>query len=109
MCKSVKHALAGFKAVYKTERNFRTHVWIGILVVLLGLYWPLDKYLWSILWIVIAFVLSLEILNSAIERLVDMLAPQTHKFAKEIKDLLAAMVLIVAIFAAITGILIFFW
>jgi diacylglycerol kinase len=95
--------------VYKTEKNFRIHIWIGIVVILFGLYWPLDKYLWSILLIVIAMVLSLEILNSAIERLVDMLTPQTHKFAKEIKDLLAAMVLVVAIFAIITGILIFFW
>ena len=109
LCKSIKHALLGLKVAYKTEKNFRIHIWFGILVIVVALYWPLDKYLWLILLIVIALVLVLEILNSAIERLVDMLAPQTHKFAKEVKDLLAAMVLVVAIFAILIGSLIFFW
>jgi len=106
--KSLKHAVHGLIVVYRTEKNFRIHVWAGLLVLIVALYWNLNKYLWLALLLIIALILSLEILNSAVERLVDMLAPQTHRFAKEIKDLLAAMVLVGAIFAILIGVIIFF-
>ena len=67
----------------------------------------LSPVLWIALLLTIALILALEIFNSAIERLVDILAPRTHSFAKEIKDLLAGMVLLVSFFAVLIGFIIF--
>ena len=71
-------------------------------------YKGLSELFLVILLLVIALILALEIFNSAVERLVDMLAPKTHGMAKEIKDLLAGMVLIVSLFAIAIGLIIFF-
>lgn len=104
---SVRHAIRGLKTVFKTERNFRIHTLAALVVVVLAWYKGLSENLWIALLLVIALVMALEIFNSAVERLVDILAPKTHNFAKEIKDLLAAMVLLVSFFAAIIGLIIF--
>ena len=105
---SFKNAFQGIKIVLKSEKNFRIHLLITLFVILFAFYRGLDKVMWIGLLLIIALVLALEIFNSAIERLVDMLAPKTHSFAKEVKDLLAAMVLIVVIFAIVIGAIIFF-
>jgi len=77
------------------------------LVIVAAFYRGLDKNLWIALLLLFALILSLEIFNSAVERLVDMLTPKTHSFAKEIKDLLAAMVLVASLFAVAIGLIIF--
>lgn len=107
--RNVRHALHGLQNVFKTEKSFRLHVFIAVLVILFAWYRDLEKIYWVVILSIIALVMSLEIFNSAIERLVDMLAPRTHNFAKEIKDLLAAMVLLVSLFAAAIGLIVFFW
>lgn len=106
--KSLQHACRGLKTIFKTERNFRIESLIALLVIVLAWFKHLSENRWVILLFVIVMVMSLEIFNSAIERLVDMLAPKTHGFAKEIKDLLAAMVLLFSIFAALIGLFLFF-
>ena len=108
ICQSFQNAFQGIKIVLASEKNFRIHLLISLLVILFALYKGLDKIMWIGLLLIIALILALEIFNSAIERLVDMLAPKTHSFAKEVKDLLAAMVLIVVIFAIIIGYILFF-
>lgn len=105
--RSIKHALNGLKIVLKTEKNFRIHLFIALLAVLIGFWRDLGQVMWIMLLLIISLVMALEIFNSAIERLVDMLAPKTHHFAKEIKDLLAAMVLLVSLFAVVIGFIIF--
>lgn len=108
ICKSFKNAFNGIKLVIKAEKNFRIHLIIAFLVIFFAVYRELDKVMWIALLLIIALVLALEIFNTAIERLVDMLAPKTHSFAKEVKDLLAAMVLVVVIFAIVIGLILFF-
>lgn len=107
LLQSFRHALRGLATVIKTEKSFRWHLLIAALVIAAALYKGLGRVMWIGLLIIIAFVMALEIFNSAIERLVDILAPKTHSYAKEIKDLLAAMILLVSIFAAIIGLIIF--
>lgn len=104
---SLKHAWRGLKLVLVSERNFQRHLLIAILVVIMAAWRGLSPSLWIALLLTIALILALEIFNSAIERLVDILAPRTHNFAKEIKDLLAGMVLLVSIFAVFIGLIIF--
>ncbi|PWB38451.1 MAG: UDP kinase [Parcubacteria group bacterium] len=106
LVRSFKHAIRGLATVIRTEKNFRWHLLIAAVVVAAAWYKGLSKERWVGLLIIMAFIMALEIFNSAIERLVDVLAPKTHSYAKDIKDLLAAMVLLVSIFAAVIGIII---
>ena len=107
MFRSFRNAFRGLRTVLRTEKNFRIHLIIAILVIILAWYRDISQTLWVMLLLVIALIMALEIFNSAIERLVDMLAPKTHNFAKEVKDLLAAMVLLVSFFAVAIGVIIF--
>lgn len=107
--RNFRFAWRGLKTVFSTEKSFRLHTVIAILVIAYGWYQGLEKIYWVVVLMIIALVMSLEIFNSAIERLVDMLAPRTHNFAKEVKDILAAMVLLVSIFAAAIGFIVFLW
>lgn len=107
--RNFRFAFRGLKTVFDTEKSFRLHVLIAVLVIAYAWYKDLDKIYWVVLLMIIALIMSLEIFNSAIERLVDMLAPRTHNFAKEVKDLLAAMVLLVSLFAAAIGLIVFLW
>ncbi|KKP92008.1 MAG: diacylglycerol kinase [Parcubacteria group bacterium GW2011_GWA2_36_10] len=107
LVKSLGFAGKGLKKVWQTERNFRIHVVIALLVILLAFYLEIQSFDYLILLLVITLVLILEILNSSLERLVDMLSPATHHFVKEIKDLLAAAVLLSAILAIVAGVIIF--
>jgi len=104
---SFKHAGRGLKIVVKTEKNFKIQLLAAILVLVAAWYRHLEEKQILILLLVMSLVLCLEIVNSAVERLVDILAPRTHNFAKEIKDLLAAMVLLASIFAVIIGFIVF--
>lgn len=105
--RNFKYSFNGLKTLFKTEKSFRLHTAIAIAVVIYAWYAELDKIYWVVLLLIIALIMSLEIFNSAIERLVDILAPRTHGLAKEIKDLLAAMVLIASFFAAVIGLIVF--
>lgn len=107
LLKSFHFAFRGLKKVWQTEKNFRIHSVIALLVIILAFYLELQSFDYLLLLLVITLVLILEIFNSSLERLVDMLSPSTHHFAKEIKDLLAAAVLLSAILAAIVGIVVF--
>ena len=106
--KNFRFAFKGLKTVFSTEKSFRFHTLIAILVIVYSWYRGIEKIYWVVILMIIALVMALEIFNSAIERLVDMLAPRTHNFAKEVKDLLAAMVLLVSLFAAAIGLIVFF-
>lgn len=106
--RSLKHAQAGLRVMFLSERNFRIHLLFAFCAVSLAVWQNISRFEWLILLLVISLVLILEIVNASVERLVDMLAPQTHHFAKEIKDLLASMVLLAAILAVFVGIFIFF-
>ena len=88
---SFKYACEGIIHASKGERNFSR----------------VSLYEWVILIGCIAGMLSLELINSAIERVVDLASPEIHDFAKQAKDMGAAAVLVFACASAIIGILIF--
>lgn len=105
--RSFSYAFAGIKAVVKTQHNFWIHLFVAVFVISAGLFLGLTRYEWVIIVLTIGFVLSAEIMNSAIENLVDFLSPETNKKAGLIKDIAAASVLISALAAAIVGLIIF--
>ena len=104
---SVIHAAEGILSVAKGERNFKIQLTIGSLVVLMGIAVKLSRDEWLIIIMIIALVLILELINSALERLLDIIRPRLHQQVKIVKDILAAAVLLASLLAVIEGIIIF--
>ena len=104
---SFRWALTGIAAVIRTERNMQIHLAVAILVVALGFILKLEITAWIAIVMCIAFVLAAEMLNTAIEHLVDLSSPHYHPKAKLAKDIAAGTVLVFAIAAVIIGLIIF--
>lgn len=105
--KSFKYAMEGIIHCFKTERNFQLHVLSAIVVITAGLLTGLSKFEWMIVLILIGAVLTLELMNTALERVVDLVIEEQHPLAKQAKDLAAGAVLVFAIASAIVGFIIF--
>lgn len=104
---SFKYAFEGIITTIKEERNMFIHFLITIIVVITGVYVRLSLNEWFICLLLFALVFSLELINTAIENTVDLVATKKNKKAKIAKDAAAGAVLIAAIFASIIGIIIF--
>ena len=105
--KSLTCAMRGLVYALKNEKNFQNEFVIAILVIVMMWYFHVTRTEMVALVLVIASVLILELLNTIMERVVDILKPRIHPYARLIKDLMAAVVLISAIFAVIVGLIIF--
>lgn len=105
---SFRHALEGFITAIKTERNMKIHVVIGLLVIILGVYFHLSLLEWAILSLTIGGMLSIELINTAIERVVDLETSEFHPLAKQAKDVAAAACFIFACTSVVIGFMIFF-
>ncbi|GEP18655.1 diacylglycerol kinase family protein [Pediococcus argentinicus] len=105
---SFQHALRGLVEVFKTERNFRFHLLIGIFVMILGIIFKLSVVEWAIIIGCIGAVLIAEIFNTVAETLVNLACEgKYHPLAKRAKDLAAGGVLTSGIIAAIIGLIVF--
>ncbi len=104
--RSFSHAIRGVKCVLK-EQNFRVQILFSIVVIFLILFFGLKIWEAAALVMMIVLVLVLEIINSIFERIMDILEPRVHPYAKTVKDMMAAAVLIASIGAAFVGIVIF--
>lgn len=93
--------------VYKTEQNFRIQLFAAIIVIILAFYYKIRG--WEAVAVVLSvmIVMVLELINTTFERMVDMLTPRIHHYVEDIKDIMAATVLLAAIGAFIIGVLIF--
>jgi len=105
--KSFGYAFRGLFYAFKTQTNFKVHCFATIFAVLLGLYVKLSFSEWLWIALAIAMVLILELLNTAIEVLVDFISPEQHPKAGAIKDLSAGAVLVAALLALTIGSFIF--
>lgn len=105
--KSVNHALDGISYVTEKERNFKIEIIIGIVVSILGIYLNISKEEWLILILTISHVLTFEMINTALERAVDLVTKEYQELAKISKDVSAGAVLIASLFSVIIGIIIF--
>ena len=104
---SFKYAFRGIAMVLKSEKNMLIHVIISILVLICGILFQISITEWMICLLCFGLVFSTEMMNTAIETLVDLVSPNHHKLAGKAKDIAAGAVLVAAIFAAITGLIIF--
>ncbi|WP_100406758.1 diacylglycerol kinase family protein [Bacillus solitudinis] len=107
LLRSFGYAYTGLRYVFKYEQNMQVHIVTATVVLILAAILRLPLLHWLILLLVIAGMFSLEIMNTAIERTVDLVTNEFHPLAKRAKDIAAAAVFVYCMFAVIIGILIF--
>lgn len=105
--KSFRYAIRGIGKVIKYENNAKVHLMATIAVLVAGFYLRISVRDWCLLVFAIAIVWITEVINTAIEKLVDLVSPGQNEKAGTIKDISAGAVLIASICALIVGVLIF--
>jgi undecaprenol kinase len=104
---SLRVALGGAFIVLRTERNAQIEGVIALLAVGLGLWLGISGPEWAVIFALIALVLGLEMVNTAIEATVDLAHPGLHPLAKKAKDSAAGAVVVAAIASLAVGLVIF--
>lgn len=105
--RSLRYACNGLYLFFRRERNGQIQGTIAVLVVVAGLALGISRLEWVVLLLCIAVVISLEMLNSSIERICNMYTTDFHPAIKIIKDLAAAAVLWSALAALVIGLIVF--
>lgn len=106
--KSHGYAVKGLVKTFREEQNLKIQTLAGLVVLILGGCLGVNRLEWTLLILAICLVLTAEITNSAVERITDVLKPRINTYVKEIKDIMAAAVLLSSIAAAAVGLIIFF-
>ena len=107
LIESIGYAVEGLKFAFEEGRNFKIQIGFASLVLILGYVLNIDPHEWLSLILIITIVLILELINTAIETVVDMVSLKFHPLAKIAKDVTAGAVLISAVASIVTGIFIF--
>jgi undecaprenol kinase/diacylglycerol kinase (ATP) len=102
------HAFRGLFQLVRTERNFKIQLFALLLVIVLGFSLRISTNDWLILVLISTLVLTLEIINSAIEKTCDLISKEKNNQIKIIKDAGAAAVLLASIASIIIGAIIFY-
>lgn len=106
LIKSFGYAFIGMLTATK-QQNMRIHLISAIVVIIAALLTGISAMEWILLVVVIALVIGMEMVNTAIEAIVDLVSPNYHPLAKVAKDVAAGAVLIVAIASVVIGCIIF--
>ena len=104
---SVKNCLDGINYTLSHENNFKREMIIGILVVIASMFFKISILEWVIVILLINFVLVCELINTALEKAVDLYTKEFNETAKIVKDVAGASVFVMSIFSAIIGMIIF--
>ena len=105
---SLEFALTGIFTAFKEEKNMRSHVLSAVAAIIAGLIFRIPATEWLFLLLSIFLVIAFEIMNSAVENVVDLASDYHFSMrAKNAKDMAAGAVLVVSGFAVITGLIIF--
>jgi diacylglycerol kinase len=105
--KSFLYAGRGIRLVFGSEPNMHIHFMISILVVIFGFFFGISKTEWVACLLCFGLVFTAEMINTAIENIVDLVSPEFNKLAANAKDIAAGAVFVSAIISAIIGLLIF--
>ena len=103
---SFSHAFDGI-LIGTGERNMRIHMGFALLVVIFGLLLQISVTEWCLCFVLFGLIMGLELVNTAVEAVVDLVTEEYHPLAKRAKDAAAGAVLIAAVMAAVTGLIIF--
>ncbi|WP_042345838.1 diacylglycerol kinase family protein [Bacillus massiliigorillae] len=104
--RSVGFALQGILTSFR-ERNIIIHYIAAVVAVVAGVFFSISSIEWLFVITSIAGVIVLEMVNTAIEKVVDLITSDYHILAEKAKDLAAGAVLIYAIYSMVVGVIIF--
>ena len=104
---SFRYAYQGIMYLLKQEHNARIHVTAGVFTIILGMILKLQAWEWVAVVLMVTLVIIVETINTAIENLCDFISQDRSQEIKIIKDLGAAAVLISALMAGVTGLIIY--
>lgn len=107
LTKSFIFAFEGFKTAFIKGRNFRIQIWLFALAIIAGIIFKITESEWLDIFLIASLVLILELVNTSLESIVDLVSPETHPKAKIAKDVAAGAVLIASIISTIIGAFIF--
>lgn len=105
--KGFRYAFSGIRIAFSEQLNLKVQLGVAVIVVAAGFYYHVTNLEWLALLIIISLVLSLEMVNSAVESLVDLVTLERKPLAGKVKDIAAGAVLIVSLLAIVVGFLIF--
>lgn len=103
---SFRFAFQGIAYAFRTQRNFKVHFGVMVAVIVVGLPLQLSLEQWAILVLASALVFQAELMNTALEAVVDRVSPEFHTLAKVAKDCAAGAVFLTALCAVIVGLLV---
>lgn len=107
LLQSFRSAIRGLLRTFHHERTFQFMVVAALVVCILLSTVPVSRSERLVLLLMTGLLLVLELMNTMVERLVDLLKPRLSEYVRDVKDFMAASVLVAAIFATIIGIMIF--
>jgi len=105
--RSFGYAGSGIRAVFGSEVNMKIHLAVVLLVLVGGFVFQISITEWMVCLLCFGLVLGAEMMNTAIETVVDLVSPEQHPLAGRAKDIAAGAVLICAIVSVVLGMLIF--
>lgn len=107
LLQSFGYAFEGLEHAYKYDQNLRIHFFIATLVVIASIVFQVNPFEMGILGVMILLVMVTEMINTAIERMVDLITKEHREDAKIAKDVSAGMVFLTASGSLVVGFLIF--
>ena len=104
---SLKYAFDGLKYAYKNEQSMTVHIVVTILVIMFGFIFEISSYEWIIVVLCIGIMMCVELVNTSIEAVVDLVTKKYDEKAKIAKDIAAAVSVMFSITSIIVGLIIF--
>ncbi len=107
LAESFRCALLGLADAWKNERNMKIHVSIMVIALVAALLLGIDRWEWLFFFSAVFLVLTMEMLNTALERVVDLFTSESHPLARLAKNAAAGAALLAAVYALVVASLIF--
>ena len=105
--RSFLFALQGFRTALRQERNIKVMLAGGAFAVAMGLILRIDAVSWAVVLVCCGMVIAAELLNTAIETVVDLVSPEFHPLAGQEKDIAAAASWVLSLTAAVVGVIVY--
>lgn len=105
--RSFLFALQGFRTALRQERNIKVMLAGGAFAVAMGIILRIDAVSWAVVLVCCGMVIAAELLNTAIETVVDLVSPEFHPLAGQAKDIAAAASWVLSLTAAVVGVIVY--
>jgi diacylglycerol kinase len=105
--RSFIYAIRGVRTSLKVQRNLKVQTFVAVITIGAGFYFDIAAWEWCAILLTIGLVIALEMINTAIESLVDLVTREKTPRAAKVKDIAAGAVLLVSMIAVVVGVIIF--